>query len=115
MPHCTIEYSTPLETQIPPLKLVRELHTSINASGLFKEASIKVRSVGCDQYLVGGTLTNFAAILIRIFEGRTDEQKKALADGVLKHMKEFISSEAVISVEIKDITLAHYSKFVPED
>jgi 5-carboxymethyl-2-hydroxymuconate isomerase len=114
MPHCTIEYSSSLERQIPPLKLVRELHNALKASNLFEEADIKVRSFGCDQYLVGGTLTNFAAILVRIIEGRTDEQKKKLAEGVIAHMKDFISADAVITVEVKDIIKAHYSKFVPE-
>ncbi len=71
MPHCIVEYSKDLESQVAPTKLVETVHQGALASGLFEASHIKTRAVAYDYFQIGTEKSDFIHVTIRLHQGRT--------------------------------------------
>ena len=78
MPHVIVEYSANIEAELPPQKLVEEIHAAAIASGIAEPVAVRTRLKRREHYRVGdGSPENaFVHIDIRARKGRTLEQKK---------------------------------------
>jgi 5-carboxymethyl-2-hydroxymuconate isomerase len=112
MPHCIIEFSKNLENSMPINELVRVVHNSVFASGLFEEASIKTRAIEFAYYQTGLSNTPFIHITLKILQGRDHQQKKNLTKLVLDKISEVIPRPLSLSVEVMDIEKVSYKKIV---
>ncbi|NRB22526.1 5-carboxymethyl-2-hydroxymuconate Delta-isomerase [Shewanella sp.] len=111
MPHCLIEYASPLAELIDISELVNATHKGAIASGLFESKAIKTRAHGCDHFLVGEESSNlFVHITISIMPGRSDEQKKGLLTCVAEHLAPLTPKVQSLTIELRDINQQHYFK-----
>ena len=78
MPHVIVEYSANIEAELPPQKLVEEIHAAAIASGIAEPVAVRTRLKRREHYRVGGGSPEnaFVHIDIRARKGRTLEQKK---------------------------------------
>jgi len=112
MPHCIIEYSKKIEHNLPIQTLVSVVHTSVFASGLFEESSIKTRAIEFTHFQTGLSDTPFIHITLKILQGRDHQQKKDLTKLVLDKLSEVLQPPISISVEAIDIEKVSYKKCV---
>ena len=78
MPHVIVEYSSNIEAEIAPERLVEEIHRAAIASRIAEPVAVRTRLKRREHYRVGdGSAENaFVHIDIRARKGRTVEQKK---------------------------------------
>ena len=108
MPHCIVEYSSDLTAEVEISGLVETIHHSSLNSGLFSEDSIKVRAISSPAYLVGGQKNNFIHVTVKLFAGRTADQKQQLGQLVLDDLRKLVPTVESISVEIVDLAKEYY-------
>ena len=85
MPQITVEYSRNLETRADVRVLIDAVHEAARATGLFDLGNgIRTRAAPRDVYRVadGDPANAFVAVILRIAEGRSVEQRTRLADDV---------------------------------
>ena len=110
MPHCTIEYSKPLEAHIKPIELCNVVHKAALASDNFSEADIKVRAKSYDDYLVGGNSKDFIHVIVYLLDGRSEETKKTLTSMILEVLESLNLPVQCLSVDARDTLRSVYSK-----
>lgn len=109
MPHLILDCSPRILKLRSPEELLREVHDTAEASGLFGKGDIKVRIRKYKQYTVGGTQNDFIHVFGYIMEGRTTEQKKALSTSLVKRLKELLPDVPVISMNVMEFEKATYT------
>jgi len=94
MPHLIAEYSQNLADSIPIDMLLRELHKTAEASGIFQPATIRTRGIPCAAYVVGeGTPEDaFVHLEARIRPGRTEETQWRLAGSLMGTLKAAVAT-----------------------
>ncbi|MCX4187433.1 5-carboxymethyl-2-hydroxymuconate Delta-isomerase [Methylophaga sp. OBS4] len=110
MPHCIIEFSKDLESQLTPPALVNAVHQGALASELFEASHIKTRAVAYDYFQVGAEQSNFIHVTVRLHQGRTVAQKKMLSSTIIERLADTGLSAVVITVEAVDIETESYTK-----
>ncbi|MCA0899108.1 5-carboxymethyl-2-hydroxymuconate Delta-isomerase [Microbulbifer agarilyticus] len=117
MPHLVIEYSQKLEDSISIPALVSNGQQAMNDTGLFNAGAIKTRAIPFREFVLGksheGSSNLFIHAEVRILEGRTSEQKEALSAAIFNYLCEAAPEVPEISVEVRDMQKASYSKRVP--
>ena len=111
MPQITVEYSRNVEARADILALVKAVHEAAKSSGLFEHGfGIRTRAAPRDMYLVANQDPDngFVAVLVRIAEGRTGEQRNRLADlifaAVCRELAQASASTPLaISLEVQEI------------
>jgi 5-carboxymethyl-2-hydroxymuconate isomerase len=110
MPHVIVEYSANIEAELPPQRLVEEIHQAAIASGIAEPVAVRTRLMRREHYRVGdGNPENaFVHIDIRARIGRTLEQKKAavqaIYDQAIKTLDPvFKARPLALTVEIHEI------------
>lgn len=110
MPHVITEFSANLETVVDIPALVKELHETALASGLFEIGGIRSRAKRRDIYRVadGDPDNGFVFVMARIAPGRTAEKRKALGEALLATLSRrlepiFASRGLTVSVEIEEL------------
>lgn len=117
MPHLTLDYSCNLTTLDADSTLLA-LNRKLVESGQFAENDIKSRARRLDHFRTGiqPDARAFAHITLAILSGRTPEAKQALSAGLLAVLEQsglgLPGGEVQLSVEIRDIDRASYSKTV---
>lgn len=124
MPHLTLEYTDNLNDFDAPRALLA-VNGALAASGLFADADIKSRAHRLSDYRIGTAEAERAFVHIRIalLGGRSEAQRKALADATLGALQEAMGKalerkqgrEIQLSVETVDIDPASYAKAVCHD
>ena len=114
MPHLIIEYSDDVAGQVEIGAIVDAAHQGAMSSGLFPEYDIKTRATGYRDHRTGQTRDSFVHVTVRLLDGRSDEQKAALADVVLAQIEPLLGQVASVGVEIVDMHRASYRKRVLE-
>ncbi len=109
MPHCIIEYAQELESSLDIKALVQCVHESAMASGLFSEKAIKTRAIAVEYFRTGTSEQAFIHVTVRLFDGRTTEQKAALSRAVLEDVIGLVGKLKNVTVEITEIDQACYS------
>ncbi|WP_417763115.1 5-carboxymethyl-2-hydroxymuconate Delta-isomerase [Shewanella sp.] len=106
MPHVIIEYSQAVAQQVAEAELVKCAHQATEASGLFNPMAIKTRARAYEFFRLGAPeADDFVHITIRLLPGRTEEQKRALSQGVYDAIAAMV--EASLSVEVLDLPLSY--------
>jgi len=85
MPHVITEYSANLEGAVDIPALMKELHETAIASGLFEVGGIRSRAKKREVFRVadGDPQNGFVFIMARIAPGRPAEKRKALGEALL--------------------------------
>ncbi len=85
MPHVITEYSANLESVVDIPALVKELHETAIASGIFEVGGIRSRAKKREIFRVadGDPQNGFVFIMARIAPGRPAEKRKALGEALL--------------------------------
>lgn len=109
MPHCVIETSSELSQIIDFDLLVKEIHDTTQESGLFEDGDTKSRLVISDNYLVGGVKDHFVHIITHILSGRSELQRKKLADSIALKLCDLLPTVEMLSVEVREIDTKMYS------
>jgi len=112
MPHCTIEYSKELEKEIKPSELIDKVYRGTINSNLFTDTDIKTRAIPFKNYQIGDKKANFIHVTIRIWSGRSQEQRKILSEAILNEFKNINIKQLSITIEICEIETESYSKLL---
>jgi len=93
MPHLIMEYSENLTSSLNVQTLLRALHSTAQASGLFQPATIRTRGIPCANYVVGeGTEQDaFIHLEARIRPGRTEELQWKLVRSLMSTLRDAVS------------------------
>lgn len=108
MPHFIIDCSENVLTLKLPEEILREVHNTAEATGLFKQGDIKVRIRSFKDYTVGNTKNDFIHVFGNIMEGRTIEQKANLSKQIILVLKKMFPDVPVISINIREFEKATY-------
>lgn len=117
MPHLTLEYTSNLDCFDPEAALAG-LNQAMLDSALFGESDIKSRAVAVHTFRIGVSSEARAFLHVRcaILAGRSDEQRKALADRLLAALLATLATpfhgETQLSVETLEIDRPSYAKEV---
>lgn len=109
MPHCVIETSSELSEIINLESLVKEIHDITEESGLFEKGDVKSRLLMSENYLVGGVKDQYVHIVTHILTGRSEIQRKNLADSIALKLCELLPTVEMLSVEVREIDKKMYS------
>ena len=108
MPHFIIDCSENVLRDRAPEEILREVHGTADATGLFKPGDIKVRIRAFEHYTVGGAQSDFIHVFGNIMEGRTTDQKANLARTIVAKLKEMFADVPVISINVREFECATY-------
>jgi len=108
MPHFIIDCSENVLRLRAPEEILREVHDTAEATGLFKKGDIKVRIRPFEHYTVGGAESDFIHVFGNIMEGRTTEQKVNLSRQIVAKLKLMFAEVPVISINIREFEKATY-------
>ncbi|MEE1673801.1 5-carboxymethyl-2-hydroxymuconate Delta-isomerase [Agarivorans aestuarii] len=109
MPHCVIECPADLARIVNFDVLVEAVHDAADASGLFSAGDVKARLVLANHYRVGGKRAPYVHTEVQILSGRSELQKKALANDIARAVCELLPRVEMISVEVRDIAVQAYA------
>lgn len=110
MPHFVIEYARPVETQTAIAAVMEAVHEAAAGSGVMKSEDIKVRAVACDHWRLARPGETFLHVTASLLEGRTDQQKEALAIRVRTALAELLPAVTSLSVDVRDMNPVAYKK-----
>lgn len=79
------------------------------ATGLFAQSVVKVRVLPFTDYIVDGSTSEFLHIYAHIMQGRTEYQKKDLADRIMRSLKLKLPDTPVLSINIDEFNKGSYS------
>lgn len=117
MPHLTLEYTNNLSSFNPASALLA-INTAMVNSGLFSEPDIKSRAHAIDCFQIGldNTRRGFIHVRIAMLSGRSETDRKKLADAVLAALRVAVDTqngaEIQLSVETADLDRPSYAKAV---
>lgn len=118
MPHCILEYSDNLVALPDWVEVFEDVHAFLAGTGLFLLDDIKSRAVGRDRYLVadGAEDRAFVAMNVCILDGRDEEVKALVSEGVLEVLKRHLTPACVgrrcsISVRITEMERSSYQRW----
>lgn len=117
MPHLTLEYTSNL-TRFDAAQALAALNEAMFDSGLFGESDIKSRALALDCFQVGvrDTPRGFVHVVVAMLSGRSDEERKALAESLLAALQTLVAGrmagEVQLSVETTDLHRPTYAKAV---
>ena len=108
MPHFIIDCSENILTIISSEAILREVHDTAEATGLFKKGDIKVRIRTFKDFIVGNIRSDFIHVFGNIMEGRSTDQKANLSKEIVKKLKSMFPEVPVISINIREFEKATY-------
>ncbi|HWT02024.1 MAG TPA: 5-carboxymethyl-2-hydroxymuconate Delta-isomerase [Pyrinomonadaceae bacterium] len=111
MPHFVIDCSESVLGLADPDELMRAVYAAAEAAGLFADTGvggIKVRLRPFKYFLNVDAREHFVHVFADVMEGRTQEQKRALSEAVVRALKELLPAVEIISVSVRDFERATY-------
>jgi 5-carboxymethyl-2-hydroxymuconate isomerase len=108
MPHFVIECSENVLNRKSVGELLRAVHDTAQATGLFKPTDIKVRIHSFQYFTVANTVDDFIHVFANIMEGRTVEQKATLSRKVVSKLTGMFPDIPVISMNVFEFEKATY-------
>lgn len=118
MPHMIVEYSNNLK-ELQAEKLLLGLNQALIETGHIKAAELKARLSNTADFLIGlGDLDHaFIHVHVYLLAGRSDAEKKAIADAAITALQAFSAYQAdqltvQLSVQLTDMPAADYRKSV---
>ncbi len=111
MPHVVIDYSENLSAQVSPSALLENVHQSLLQSELFSPDSIRLRAKSFEDFCLGAEKQNFLHVCIKLFAGRSDQQKAQLTQLVSSQLQQLSLADVIVSCECVDIDKECYQQF----
>jgi len=108
MPHFVIHCSENILSLKSEEEILRLVHDTTDATGLFKKGDIKVRIQSFKNFTVGNTKSDFIHVFGNIMEGRTTEQKADLSRRVIIQLKSAFPKVPVVSINISEFEKSTY-------
>ncbi len=110
MPHCVIEHSSNIDSDL----LVQTVYSAALSSELFEPdgSDIKVRALAYTSYMTGPVKADFIHVALKILSGRDDEQKSNLASTVTSGLVSLELIDVSITVEVVDMDRESYRKVI---
>lgn len=111
MPHFIIDCSESVLSLADPDELMRSVYAAAESTGLFARGGvggIKVRLRPYRHFINADAREHFVHVFANIMEGRTQEQKKALSENVVRALKGLLPAVDIISMNIRDFEKATY-------
>lgn len=114
MPHLILEYSGTIAADVKATNLLGHAHDAMLASGVFNAPDVKSRAYVADDFLVGndGMAGSFIHARVYLLEGRTQQQKALVVDGIFAVLQTYGSYASQLSVDIRDMGRSTYRKHV---
>ncbi len=106
MPHIVIEHSNEMEIT----ELMQDLHHLICAFGEFNPSAVKSRSIAFNDYVLPENSDDFVHVTISILAGRAIELRQKLADSVFGLMRNSVSAQVKLSLDIREMVADTYRK-----
>lgn len=113
MPHLVIQYSQNIEKDVSIAAVVDEMYQQMLACGIFPLAGIRVRAHPIARYAIADLdpKNAFADLILRIGQGRSDEQKKKAGELIMVAAKSAFApllegEHFALSLEIQEIDAA---------
>ena len=110
MPHLTIEYSANLDGDVDMKVVCSRFHETMQATGIYPLAGIRVRALRADAYAVGDQLSEnaFAHLLLQIGVGRTAEVKRQAGDDIMACAEQLFVDQLskphfALSLEVREL------------
>jgi 5-carboxymethyl-2-hydroxymuconate isomerase len=110
MPHIIVEYSSNLEANVSPRRLVDTLHQAALATGVFPLGGLRTRAERREIYAVadGDPDNAFVAVVARIGAGRDAETRKRVAAALMAALEAetaqaFRARGLGLTVEVQEI------------
>lgn len=108
MPHFVVDCSQEILHHHGEKEVIARLHRVVNSTGLFEESDIKVRINPYSVYVVGGKREDFIHVFSWIMQGRSIEQRQALAKVVVGELVNLYPHVLRIAVNIAEFEHATY-------
>ncbi|WP_428025573.1 5-carboxymethyl-2-hydroxymuconate Delta-isomerase [Arcobacter sp.] len=110
MPHCIVEHSINLDSDL----FVEKVFMGALSTGLFEPdgRDIKVRALGYSSYMTGPKRSDFIHVSLKILSGRTPKQKLSLSDAVIEELVALAYNDVSITVEVVDMDRDSYRKVI---
>jgi 5-carboxymethyl-2-hydroxymuconate isomerase len=108
VPHLIIDCSARVLSMKPVDELIREVHDTAEATGLFKPGDIKVRVREFEHFTVASTHGDFIHVFGNIMGGRTIEQRAALSRNIVSKLVSMFPDVPVISMNVFEFEKATY-------
>jgi len=111
MPHFIIDCSESILSFVDPNELMQSVYAAAESTGLFAKSGvggIKVRLRSYMHFTNVDAHEHFVHVFANIMEGRTQEQKKALSETVVRTLKRLLPAVHIISMNIRDFEKATY-------
>ena len=109
MPHFVLDVSKPFLEARSPDELVRAVHDTARASGLFADEDIKVRVRSYEHYTAGNGASDFIHVFAYVMEGRSIEQRKALSTSIVGVLARMYPDVPVVSLNVTEFERATYA------
>ncbi|WP_018996043.1 5-carboxymethyl-2-hydroxymuconate Delta-isomerase [Hirschia maritima] len=107
MPNCTIEYSASLENKLDPNQLVENVQEHTIASGLFSPETVKTRAIAYNYHTAHDGNPHFIHITASILPGRTDKQKKQLAETIISGLQKLALKQVTFTVDVQELSQSY--------
>ena len=108
MPHFVIHCSENILSLKSEEEILRLVHDTADATGLFKNGDIKVRIQSFKNFTVGNTKSDFIHVFGNIMEGRTTEQKADLSRKIIIQLKSVFPEVPVVSMNVSEFEKSTY-------
>lgn len=109
MPHFILECSPSTFDRHDPEEVIRLVHATARDSGLFNEQDIKVRMRTDAHYLVSGDKTEFLHVFAWIMQGRTEVQRKALSDSMVRALLPLYPDLPFLAMNVAEFEKGSYT------
>ena len=109
MPHFIIDCSENILKVQPPATILRAVHDTAEATGLFRKNDIKVRIRPFEYFYNGENNPAFLHVFANILEGRTVEQKADLSKRIVTELKAMFAEVPIISMNVREFERATYT------
>lgn len=109
MPHFVIDCSNTLLKKYSADEIMKAVHDTAEATGLFKQGDIKVRIHSFEHYNVANTKSDFIHVFGNIMEGRTIEQRADLSKRIITKLKAMFPDVTVVSMNVQEFEKATYN------
>lgn len=107
MPNCTIEYSASLAEKLEIMHLVKNVQSNTINSGLFTPETVKTRATAFHHFTDHDGNPDFIHVTAYILSGRTDEQKKHLAETIITGLQSLSLSKVTFTVDVLDLSQSY--------
>lgn len=109
MPHFILDCAQNISRLTNPAGLVSAMHDAADESGLFDVGDTKVRCNFYNAYTVGGTSDDFVHVIGYLLSGRSDEQKRQLAQRMVRRLMALLPTVDTLSIDLRDIERMGYA------